>query len=53
MTPAAARTVLTKIINVMRNYGMRIDSPYDVENFIGDWGSHSQMFETGCFEPKT
>jgi hypothetical protein len=41
--------ILGKIIDLMRAEGLDIDSPYDVENFFEDHGSHSDMFETGRF----
>lgn len=40
---------LGKIIDLMRAEGLDIDSPYDVTNFFEDYGSHSDMFETGRF----
>jgi hypothetical protein len=41
--------ILGKIIDLMRAEGLDIDSPYDVENFFTDYGSHNDMFETGRF----
>jgi hypothetical protein len=41
--------ILGKIIDLMREEGLDIDSPYDVQNFFFDYGSHSDMSETGRF----
>ncbi len=41
--------ILGKIIDLMRECGLDIESPYDVSNFFEDFGSHSHMFETGRF----
>jgi hypothetical protein len=44
------RKMLGKIIDLMRDNGYAIDSPYDLENFFEDFGSHSDMFDTGRFD---
>lgn len=41
--------ILGKIIDLMRTEGLEIDSPYDIENFFEDYGSHSDMWDTGRF----
>lgn len=42
--------ILGRIIDTMRECGLEIESPYDVSNFFEDFGSHSDMFETGRFD---
>ena len=39
-----------KIIDLMRSEGIAVDSPYDLENFVEDYCSHSQLKETGRFQ---
>lgn len=42
--------VLGKIIDLMRAEGIKVDNPYDFENFIEDNASHSDLFATGRFK---
>jgi len=43
--------ILTKIIELLREEGVKIDSPYDLENWLADHAqSHSDMFQTGLFK---
>ncbi len=43
--------ILGKIIDLMRAEGIKIESPYDVENFFCDYGeSHTYLVETGRFK---
>jgi hypothetical protein len=37
------------LIEYLRSQGVDMDSPYDLENFIADHCSHSQLFECGAF----
>ena len=41
--------IMGKVIDLLRTEGLEIDSPYDVENFFEDYGSHSSQFDTGRF----
>ena len=41
--------VLTDIVRLMRDRGLKIDSPYDFENWMADNACHSKLFETGLF----
>lgn len=41
--------ILGKIIDLLRSEGIAVDSPYDLENFMEDWGNHSNQFDTGRF----
>lgn len=50
MNDERAIEILGKVIDLLRAEGVQVDSPYDVENFFDDVGSHSQMFATGRFE---
>lgn len=45
-----ANELLGKIIDLMRYEGWKVDSPYDIENFIKDYASHRQCFQTGRFK---
>jgi len=40
--------IMGEVIDLLRKEGVKIESPYDVENFFGNM-SHSLMFETGRF----
>jgi hypothetical protein len=40
--------IMGLVIDLLRKEGMKIESPYDVENFFDNM-SHSAMFETGRF----
>jgi hypothetical protein len=44
--------ILKKLIIELRNAGVKIEDPYDFENWIEDHASHSQLFATGLFEEK-
>jgi len=41
--------IVGEIIDLLRNKGIKINSPYDFENWIEDNCSHSQLFRTGKF----
>jgi hypothetical protein len=41
--------VLARIIDLMRSCYIKLDSPYDFENWLADNASHSQLFATGKF----
>lgn len=41
--------ILGKIIDLMRAEGVKLDDPYDFENFISDHAKHSDLFATGKF----
>lgn len=41
--------ILAELIDTLRAAGVKVESPYDFENWIDDNASHSQMFETGRF----
>lgn len=45
-----ARACLSEIIEVLRNHQIDMDTPYDFDNFISDYCSHSQLFKTGMFQ---
>lgn len=45
-----ARYLVTGLIDFLRVNGVKIDSPYDFENFIEDNCSHTQLFATGRFD---
>lgn len=40
--------IMGEVIDLLRKEGVKVVSPYDVENFFGNM-SHSLMFETGRF----
>jgi hypothetical protein len=42
--------ILKKVIILLRENGVKMDSPYDFENWIEDNASHSNLFETKEFE---
>jgi hypothetical protein len=42
--------ILGKIIDLLREEGVKIDSPYDFENFMADHASHSNLFATKRFK---
>ena len=46
----SSKEVLGAVIDLMRNMGVKIDSPYDFENWVGDHASHSQQFATKRFK---
>ncbi len=48
--PVNSTELLKKFIELLRNNGVEINSPYDVDNWIEDNISHSKMFETGLFQ---
>lgn len=50
MNKEKAIEILGKIIEMMRAAGEKMDSPYDFENFVADYGSHSNLFATGKFK---
>ena len=50
MTEKAKNELLGKIIDLMRAEGLEVKTPYDVEKFFEDHGSHSDMFKTGRFK---
>lgn len=41
--------LLAAMIDLLRNNGVSIETPYDFENWIQDNAGHTQMFETGRF----
>ncbi len=41
--------ILRSLILHLRNKGVKINSPYDFENWIEDHASHAQMMETKLF----
>lgn len=41
--------ILKEIVIKLRESGVKIDDPYDFENWIQDHASHSQLFDTGLF----
>jgi len=41
--------ILAEVIDLLRNRGVDIDSPYDLENWMEDYASHEQQFATGKF----
>ena len=42
--------ILGKIIDLLREEGVEVTSPYDIENFFEDLdGLHSSCFNTGRF----
>lgn len=43
--------LLGKIIDLMRAEGLKVESPYDAENFFQDYGEqHSYLVVTGRFK---
>ena len=40
-----AQYVLECMITAMQKHGFKVESPYDVENFFDDYGSHTNIFE--------
>jgi hypothetical protein len=44
------RPILGKIIDLLREEGVTIDSPYDFEHWIEDHTSHSKLFDTNRFK---
>ena len=46
---SVAVAVLADIVRVMRARNLKIDSPYDFENWMADNACHSKLFETGLF----
>lgn len=46
----SAQKALKEIIQVLRQRGFDMDSPYDFDNFVSDYCSHSQLFDTGMFQ---
>jgi len=36
-------------IKAMQDNGIKCDSPYDLENFLSDHGSHSRLIDAGLF----
>lgn len=43
------QAVIWEMVGLLRLRGIKMDSPYDLENFIQDHCSHSQLFEAGAF----
>lgn len=41
---------LVDVIQVLRNREIKIEDPYDLENWLADNASHSQCFATGLFK---
>jgi hypothetical protein len=41
---------LAKLVVVLRESGVVLDSPYDFENWIQDHARHSDLFKTGLFK---
>jgi len=50
MPKPKAKEVVKNLVLWLREQGIKIESPYDLENFIADHCSHSQMFATGVFK---
>ena len=42
--------ILAEVIDLLRSRGVEIDSPYDLTNWIEDYASHEQQFDTGRFD---
>lgn len=49
MNEAKANKIVGKIIDLLRSEGVKVDTPYDLENFFEDYCSHSQQRATGKF----
>ena len=47
-SPERKKAVLLKVIALLRAEGVKMDSPYDFENFFEV--SHSELFATGGFK---
>lgn len=43
------QAVIWEMIDLLRRRGIKMEDPYDLENFIQDHCSHSQLFECGAF----
>ena len=43
------KNVLQDFIESMKKNGFECESPYDLENFMYDYGSHSKMIDAGLF----
>jgi len=43
-------SLLGKIIDLMRKEGVKVDSPYDFENWFEDNANHTELFKTGKFK---
>jgi hypothetical protein len=41
---------LARVVQTLRSAGVKIDTPYDFENWIADNASHSQLFATKLFK---
>ena len=41
--------ILGKIIDLLRENGVVVDSPYDFENWIEDHANHFELFKTKRF----
>ena len=41
--------VLTDIVRLMRDRGLKIDTPYDFQNWMADNAYHTKLFETKLF----
>jgi hypothetical protein len=48
-TKSKTTETLGLVIDLLRQRGITIESPYDVENFFSDHGSHSKLWKTGRF----
>lgn len=42
--------ILGKVIDLLRENGVEMDSPYDFENWVFDNATHTQLFATGKFK---
>lgn len=49
MNKTRQNKILAEIVDVLRANGVKVDSPYDVENFFTDYMNHSDLFDCGKF----
>jgi hypothetical protein len=50
MSGAKTIEVLGKVIDLLRAEGVKIDDPYDFENFMDENARHFQLFKTKRFK---
>lgn len=50
MTKEKQNKILSEIVIVLKNNGIKIDSPYDVKNFLEDHGSNEDFLNCGQFK---
>ncbi len=41
--------ILRELVEVFERNGVKVETPYDIENFMEDHGRHEDFFECGKF----